>query len=109
MPAAEPIVGTWDGSYHYSGSSTEYAYSLRIKSGGIIERTNGNSATASADGIGTWTLNGNQFSATYQNLPSKTITYTITGTFDATANTLTGQTSSSSQAVKTSQFILVKM
>jgi len=108
-PAGDAIVGTWDGSYHYSGSTTEYSYSLRIKAGGIIERTNGSSPSASADGLGTWSLNGNQFSATFKNLPSQTITYTITGTYDAAAKTLTGQTASSSQAIDTSMFMLIKM
>lgn len=108
-PTADPIVGTWDGTYHYSGSNTEYAYTLRIKSGGIIERTNGNSPSATVDGSGSWTLNGNQFSATYKNLPSQTITYTVTGTYDAAANKLTGQTTSSSQVIFPSIFSLIKM
>ena len=109
VPVADSIIGSWDGTYHYSGSATEYSYSLRIKSGGIIERTNGNSLSATVDGLGTWTLNGNQFSATYKNLPSQTITYTISGTYDAVANKLTGQTASSSQVIVTSLFTLIKM
>lgn len=108
-PVGGSIIGTWDGSYHYSGSATEYSYSLRIKSGGIIERTNGSSPSAIVDGKGTWTLNGNQFSAMYKNLPSQTVTYTITGIYDAATNKLTGQTASSSQAIGSSVFTLIRM
>jgi hypothetical protein len=105
VPQSNPIEGIWDGSYHYSGSTTQYSYRLNIKENGVLERMNGNSK----DGEGTWSLNGTQFTGTYKNLPLQTITYTITGSYDATAKTITGTTTSSSQVIFPSYFLLTKM
>ena len=99
------IAGIWDGTYHYNGSTNEYPYRLQIKAGGVIERLDG----TTVDGVGSWTLSGNNFSATYKNLPSKSVTYTITATWDETSKKLTGETASSNPNIFTSFFMLVKM
>lgn len=67
-----PVIGYWTGTYNTTGFIGSTKYALLVKPGGLLRvydldaslDTNAISPLAKADGV--WTLNGNNFQATYK-------------------------------------------
>lgn len=93
--ATYPISGLWTGTYSSNSSlGTASFYSLTIYPDGTILTKGLISPGNYGYGTGTWTLNGNTFSATTSNmavLPGDVITQSMTATFSNTG-TLTNAT-----------------
>jgi hypothetical protein len=75
------IEGSWTGKIGTGSSVPSGQYALNIKAGGVIERISSN---GSVSATGTWQLEGNNFTATY-NYPGGTIV-NIAGTVDKAIN-----------------------
>lgn len=87
-PSNKTIEGKWVGKYGYDNDAPSIYYCLNVKSAGIIEELN--SSGASKCTSGTWSLNGNQFSAKYQwKAPLNTI-FSVVATYDPATGKLSG-------------------
>lgn len=84
------IEGIWDGKIGQNSDVPSGQYKLNIKTGGIIERISSNNSVSAT---GTWQLEGNEFSATY-NYSNGTIV-NLAGTLDKSINKLTADWSNS--------------
>lgn len=88
--ATYPISGLWIGTYTGGGVTTPRFYSLTVFPDGSV-LTKGDISTGFAYSQGTWTLTGNNFSATITTFSSPSVEQKITATFSNTG-TLSGAT-----------------
>lgn len=79
------ITGTWEGKYGYDNDDSQFFYSFKIKADGTMEELD---FSGDQIGEGTWTLNGNTFTATHHFMPPYNKTFISTATFDPVAKKL---------------------
>lgn len=84
-PNNTAIAGVWAGQYGYDNDDAEFFYSFKIKADGTMEEID---SFGEQIGEGTWTLNGNTFTATHHFLPPYNKTYISTAIYDAAAKKL---------------------
>jgi hypothetical protein len=74
------IEGYWVGKYGSGSATPTSGYSMLIEPGGVITVADGSKISTSTKAVGTWTITGNVFKATYtyQNGGS---TFSIQATF----------------------------
>ena len=87
------VHGKWSGKIGNNADVPTGQFALNIKSGGTIERLN---SSGSAVGTGTWSLTGNNFTATYTMTSSGTVV-NINGTLDKGQSKLAGNWNNSSE------------
>ena len=86
-PSNTAIEGKWVGKYGYQNDAPTIYYCLNVKPGGVIEELN---SSGESKGSGTWTLNGNTFTAKYQwKAPLNTI-FSVVASFDPATGKLSG-------------------
>ena len=78
------IEGKWAGKIGTGAATPSGQYALNIKSGGVVERVN---SSGNVTATGTWQMNGNNFTATY-NYSNGTVV-DVTGTIDKAKYKLT--------------------
>jgi hypothetical protein len=93
--AKNPIVGLWVGTYKVQGGNAadSFYYSFTIDSTGTMITTAIGATNNSTSTAGTWQLAGTNFTATVTELNggSPLFVQALTGAYDSTAGTLTGQ------------------
>lgn len=90
--ATYPVTGLWTGTYSVDNNSTPARfYSFSIYPDGTVLTKGLLADSEFSYSSGTWTLNGNAFSATITNFLSPSITQKVTATFSNTG-TLTNAT-----------------
>jgi hypothetical protein len=62
---AFPVEGYWVGKYGNGSATPGSGYSMVIEPGGTVMVADGSTMSSSSKAIGTWTLTGNVFKATY--------------------------------------------
>lgn len=85
-PAPFTIIGSWVGKIGQSSNEPSGYYELNIKSNGTIERISTNGEVSAT---GTWTLEGEVFTAVYT-YPGSGGTVNVDGTVDKAKNKLFG-------------------
>lgn len=85
-PGPPGFEGKWQGLLGYNNETPSYFYAFQVKPGGSIDRIN---QAGIITGTGNWSLSGTVFVATYIN--EGTTMYSVAGTYDSTAHTITGQ------------------
>lgn len=83
---SESIQGIWKGAYGFGGQEPSHYYSFHIKNGGEIEEYNISGVKTAS---GTWTLNGQDFSATLKYTASGN-TYLVSAHFYSATSKLEG-------------------
>jgi hypothetical protein len=81
-----PIEGSWYGKYGSGTATPTSGFSMVVETGGAVIVVDGGSivgAATSSRAVGTWTLTGNVFKATYT-YPSGGATYSIQANFSNT-------------------------
>ncbi|MFT3681209.1 MAG: hypothetical protein QM791_13115 [Ferruginibacter sp.] len=73
------ITGTWEGKYGYGTNDSQFFYSFKVKPDGTMQEID---AFGDIAGEGTWTLNGNTFTATHHFLSPYNKIFISTATFD---------------------------
>lgn len=81
------MVGNWVGKYGYDTNSSTYYYAFQIKSDGTMKEIN---QYGVVKGEGTWSVSGNQFTATYHSSSNSSVVYVVKATVNAGKNNLTG-------------------
>jgi hypothetical protein len=64
-PPTYPAEGLWVGKYGSGATTPTAGFSMVIESGGKVTVADGDNITSSSKAIGTWTMAGNVFQATY--------------------------------------------
>ena len=86
-PSNSAIEGKWVGKYGYQNDAPTIYFCLNVKPGGIIEELN---SSGESKGSGTWSMNGNTFTAKYQwKAPLNTI-FSVIATYDPATGKLSG-------------------
>ena len=62
---AYSLEGYWVGKYGSGSAAPTSGYSMLIEPGGVLTVADGSTISSSSKAIGTWTLTGNTFKATY--------------------------------------------
>jgi hypothetical protein len=81
------IEGKWVGTYGFGLDAPTIYYCLNVKEGGVIEELN---SSGVSKGSGTWSLNGNVFTAKYQWKAPLLTKYSVTATFNPASGKLVG-------------------
>jgi hypothetical protein len=84
---SHPLEGKWVGTYGFGNETPHVYYAFKIQSNGTLEELN---QAGNSKGSGTWKLNGNTFTATYQWKAPMNSIYTVVATYDAATQKLTG-------------------
>lgn len=87
-PSNTAIEGKWVGKYGYQNEAPSIYYCLNVKPGGIIEELNSSGVSKCISG--TWSLNGNTFTAKYQWKAPLNTTFSVVATFDPSTGKLVG-------------------
>ncbi len=74
------IEGYWTGKYGNGTNAPASGYSMLVEPGGVITVADGSKISTSTKAVGTWTMTGNVFKATYTYQPSGS-TFSIQATF----------------------------
>lgn len=86
-PPSTAIEGKWVGKYGYQNDAPTIYFCLNVKPGGVIEELN---TSGESKGSGTWSMNGNTFTAKYQwKAPLNTI-FSVVATYDPASGKLVG-------------------
>jgi hypothetical protein len=80
--------GLYSGKYGFGTDVPDNAYKLNFKSGGVLQEIGISSGAVT--GQGTWQVNGNTITGTYTMVFSPFNVYSISGTFDAATQKITG-------------------
>ena len=83
----DTVEGLWIGNYGFGSDNPDIFFSFNIKAGGVIEELNKNKGVK---GSGSWQLEGDDFTATYQWGAPYFTTYTVSATFDKAHGKLSG-------------------
>ncbi len=59
------IEGYWVGKYGSSSATPNSGYAMLVEPGGVLTIADGSTISGSSKAIGTWTITGNVFKATY--------------------------------------------
>lgn len=82
------IEGKYVGKYGYGNEVPSISYILNVKPGGIFEELNTSGVSKCISG--TWSLNGNVFTAKYQWKAPLNTKFSVAATFDASTGKLVG-------------------
>ena len=85
--ASHLFEGKWEGSYGFGKDAPNVYYAFHIQPDGTLEEV---SQSGNLKGCGTWKMNGDTFTATYQWKEPMNSSYTVVATYDATTERLTG-------------------
>jgi hypothetical protein len=85
--ASKSLQGKWVGTYGFGNETPHVFYSFNIKASGVIEEL---SQAGNSKGSGTWNLNGNSFTATYQWKSPMNTVYSVVAIYDPATGKLTG-------------------
>jgi hypothetical protein len=82
------IEGKWVGTYGFGNDAPTIYYCLNVKAGGEIEELNSSGVSKCISG--TWSLNGNVFTAKYQWKAPLLTKYSVTAIFNSATGKLVG-------------------
>src|SRR5689334_5025011 len=82
---ARPLQGKLVGAYGFGKEDPNVYYAFNIQPDGTLEEV---SQLGNLKGSGTWKLNGNTFTATYQWKAPMSRTYTVVATYDSATQKL---------------------
>lgn len=83
----DTVEGLWIGTYGFGSESPDIFFSFNIKPGGVIEELNSNQLVK---GSGTWELDDDDFTASYQWGAPYFTSFSVMATFDKSKGRLTG-------------------
>ncbi|MEP7107371.1 MAG: hypothetical protein ABI760_05300 [Ferruginibacter sp.] len=95
-PAKVTVEGLYAGKYGFDNEVPDNDQKYKIKAGGIFQEISIHNG--SVVGQGTWLLNGNTLTATYTMVFSPYNKYSISASFNAVTNKLTGTWGSDNNA-----------
>lgn len=82
------IDGLWTGGcYESDNMPANVDLKIRLNNDGKLDKL---SSANEKEAEGTWTIEGTQFNAVYQDLPLKMVVYSVTGYYDAASKKITG-------------------
>lgn len=83
---AQSIEGTWVGKYGFGNDAPSIYFSLKFKSGGVIEEIG---SSGEVKGTGTWEMTGNTITAHYSYVSNQN-SFSLVAAFDASTGKLLG-------------------
>jgi len=103
---AVSVDGLWTGGcYKSDDTPAQVDLKIRLNNDGKLDKL---SSVNEKEAEGTWTIEGTQFNAVYQDLPLKMVVYSVTGYYDAASKKITGTYVNSAMPGTTLHFTITK-
>jgi hypothetical protein len=84
---SQTVAGKWVGTYGFGNDAPTIYFAFNIKANGTIEELN---KSGQSKGSGTWSLNGNAFTAKYTWVAPYNTVFSVAATYNAATKKLTG-------------------